>query len=41
MLYPRPVRAFYKVNAQIVGVAALAIGGIAIVGLIVQWVMHR
>jgi len=41
LVYPRPVRTFYRVNAEIVGVVLLVLAGVAIVALLGQWLMHR
>ncbi len=41
LVYPRPVRTFYRVNAEIVGVVLLVLVGVAIVALLGQWLMHR
>ncbi|TMF38846.1 MAG: hypothetical protein E6I27_04155 [Chloroflexi bacterium] len=41
LLYPRPVRTFYSVNAQIVGWFALLVIGAAVVALAVQFIVRR
>jgi hypothetical protein len=41
LLYPRPVRTFYSVNAQIVGWLALVVIAAAVVALAVQFIVHR
>ena len=41
LLYPPPVRTFYRVNAQIVGLAAVVIIGAAVVSIAFQLIAHR
>jgi len=41
MLYPRPVRTFYRVNAEIFGILGLVLLLGVVVALIAQWLMHR
>ena len=41
LLYPRPFRTFYRVNADFVGIVCLVLLGIVAVALIAQWLTHR
>jgi len=41
LLYPRPVRTFYRINAQIVGGIVLVMLGVVFVALLAQWLMSR
>jgi hypothetical protein len=41
LLYPRPFRTFYRVNAEIVGIICLVLLGIVAVAFVAQWLTHR
>lgn len=41
LLYPRPVRTFYRVNAEIVGIVLVVLIAAGILAYSAQWLMHR
>ena len=41
LLYPKPIRTFYRVNAEIFGVLAVALLVALILAVAAQWLMHR
>lgn len=41
LIYPRPVRTFFRINAQIVGWAAIVVIGAVVIALAVQFIVRH